>query len=75
MLTEGDFPLISNSGEVVNSGVASSEGLNFSFTKTFGNSGGKIYYCKDTANTCNPGTTIKSGTLVQHMHLHQVFII
>jgi len=49
-------------GTVVSSGSWSNEGLNFKFTPTFGGSGGTIYYCKDTANTCTPGTTIASGT-------------
>ncbi len=43
------------SGIQVNSGELSDEGLKFSFTiDTIGVSGGTIYYCQDTSNTCYP---------------------
>ena len=39
--------------------------MNFTLTKgTTGISGYTIYYCKDTANTCNPTTKATSGTQI-----------
>ena len=55
----------SSSGTAVSSGSWSSEGLNFKLTTgTVGVSGATIYYCKDTANTCNPTTVATSGTAI-----------
>ena len=51
-------------GTEVASNVWSDQGLNFKFTAVTGSSGGTIYYCKDTANTCTPGTTATSGTSI-----------
>ena len=52
-------------GTEIGSGTWSSEGLNFTFTATkTGTSGGTIYYCKDTANTCIPTTVATAGTAI-----------
>ena len=53
------------SGTEVTSGTTSNEGLNFTLTNgTVGSSGATIYYCKDTANSCNPSTVATSGTAI-----------
>ena len=49
-----------NSGDVIASDSWASEGLNYTFTSTSGVSGFKVYYCKDTDNTCNPTTLVGS---------------
>ena len=51
-----------NSGDVIASDSWASEGLNYTFTSTSGVSGFKVYYCKDTDNTCNPKTLVGSET-------------
>ena len=53
------------SGTVISSNTWSNEGLNFTLTAgTTGVSGYTIYYCKDTANTCSPSTSVSSGSSI-----------
>ena len=51
-----------SNGNAVASGAYSNEGLNFTFNKgTVGESGSKLYYCKDTNNTCTPNIEVANG--------------
>ncbi len=49
------------SGTTVATDTWSNEGLNFTLSAP---AGATIYYCKDTANTCSPGTTATSGNTI-----------
>ena len=52
-------------GTTVNTDTWSNQELNFVLTKgSVGPSGATIYYCKDTANTCNPTTVATSGSTI-----------
>ena len=53
------------SGTAIASNSWSTQGLNITFTQNnAGSSGATIYYCKDTANSCNPTTVVTSGTAI-----------
>ena len=53
------------SGTVVATNSWSTEGLNFILTSgNVGISGATIYYCQDRNNTCNPTTTVATGTTI-----------
>ena len=47
-----------SAGDEVKSNTWSNETLTYTFTKTTGDSGATIYYCKDKANSCEPTTKV-----------------
>ena len=54
-----------SNGNVVSVGSYTNEGLNFTFNKgTVGESGSKLYYCKDTNNTCTPNIEVANGATI-----------
>ena len=51
------------------------DGLNFTITQgTVGLSGAKIYYCKNTTNSCTPTTEVASGNVITaHNNQEEIF--